>query len=272
MEKRILKKLQETEVEILDYLDEICKKNNLKYFIMYGTLLGAVRHKDFIPWDDDIDVGMLREDYDKLIKILEKEQHDKFKIDCINVNKDYYLPFVKIKNCKTVFQEKNSINYSGNKGIWIDIFPFDNYSSSSLKKLDIIKGRFVYAMYAIMTKRTLNYKTSNKISILSKFISNKQCIYFINKLTKNRNGNKYIIFYSIEGIKSTVVYDKDDIFPLKKIKFGKKEYYAPKNSDKILGQTYGSDFMKLPPLEKRITHNPIRIVFEDEEEIKFNDN
>ena len=270
MEKKVLKKLQETEIEILDYLDEICKKHKLKYFLMYGTLLGAVRHKGFIPWDDDIDVGMLREDYEKLIKILVKEKHDKFEIDCINVNKNYYLPFIKIKNCKTLFQEKNSVDYNGNKGIWIDIFPFDNYPDVNLKKFDIIKGRFILAMYSVMINRSLNYKTSKRISIISKFINNKGCINLINKFTKNKKDTKYIMFYSINGINDTKIFNKKDIFPLKKIKFEKKEYYAPKNHNKILEQTYGNDFMELPPIEKRITHNPIRIVFEDGEEIKFN--
>ena len=269
MEKRLLKKLQEAEIEILDYLDELCKKNNLKYFMMYGTLLGAVRHKGFIPWDDDIDVGMLRDDYEKLIKILENEKHDKFKMDYININKNYYLPFVKIKNIKTIHEEKTSINYNGNKGIWIDIFPFDNIKTSEYSKIDILKQKITMILYSVMISKSLKIYKYKLIKILSKFFTNEKCIKIIDKIRINNNSYDYVVPFVGDKIKDSPIINKNDIFPLKKLVFNNNMYCAPKNYKKVLEKLYGSDYMELPPIEKRVTHGTIRLKFEDGKEYKI---
>ena len=250
MKKEVLKKLQDTEIEILDYLDKICKKNNLNYFIMYGTLLGAVRHKGFIPWDDDIDVGMLREDYDKLIKILENEKHDKFKVDYISINKNYYLPFVKIKNIKTIHEEKNSVYYKGNKGIWIDIFPFDNIKTSEYRKVDVLKQKIVILLYSLMIAKSLNIYKYKLIKIISKFLSNEKCIKIIDKIRIKNIASNFVIPFVGDKIKDSPILSKKDIFPTKKILFNGNMYYAPNNYEKVLEKLYGSDYMKLPPIEK----------------------
>ena len=110
-----LSQLHEVQIEILDEFVKICEKHQLSYSLVGGTLLGAIRHKGFIPWDDDIDVGLLREDYDKFIKIAKEELSDKYYLDCFEYNKDYYLPFAKIKKNNTIFNEHLSRNYKNNK-------------------------------------------------------------------------------------------------------------------------------------------------------------
>ena len=92
MDNEILKKLRNVELQILDQVVEICKKHNLKYILTAGTLIGAVRHKGFIPWDDDIDIALPRKDFNKLINICQSELDDKFYLDCPETNDKYWLP------------------------------------------------------------------------------------------------------------------------------------------------------------------------------------
>ena len=275
MDKKYLKKLQDTELDILCEIDRICIKNHIQYFIMYGTLLGAVRHKGFIPWDDDIDIAMPREDYIKFLNVVNNELKEKYILDFITTNKDYYLSYPKIKNKNTVFQEKSSINYKGNKGIWVDIFPFDNYTTDKKSILFKLKYRFILLFKAIMIKKTLKLylgRCDFLYKILSSIFNNKFIVKLIERLSINRNNSDYILHYDNNSeIQKTPIFRKKDIFPLKKIEFCGKKFYAPRDCDKILTQSYGSDYMKLPPVEKRVTHNPLKIVFEDGETVEFNE-
>jgi lipopolysaccharide cholinephosphotransferase len=272
MDKKILKKLQDTELEILCDIDRVCRENNIKYFLMFGTLLGAVRHKGFIPWDDDIDIGMEREDYEKFLKIAPKKLKSKFSIDNININKNYYLPYLKVKNNNTIFLEKNAVNYNGNNGMWVDIFPFDNYKTNKKGFLFKLKFKFISFFHGIMIYRTLNLyfgKPSIFIFLGSKFLTNKMCLWFIEILSKRSNKGNYILYYDHIGIKNTIVYNRNDIFPLKEIEFCGRKFYSPNNSNKILSLKYGDDYMVLPPVSERVTHNPLKIVFEDSNVIDF---
>lgn len=134
-----LRKLQLTELEILKKVDQVCRQYQINYFLIAGTLLGAVRHKGFIPWDDDIDIGMLRSDYEKFIDIcLHKQALGKeYYLHCNESDEDYYLPFIKVKKNNTTFAEKCNENIDTHKGIFIDVFPYDNVPKpvSFLEKL-----------------------------------------------------------------------------------------------------------------------------------------
>ena len=132
-DKETLDKLHQVELEILDDFVSVCEKHKLRYFLTGGTMLGAIRHKGFIPWDDDIDIGMPREDYDKFIKIGSEALGNKYTLDCFELNKKYYLPFAKIKKNNTIFDE--GLDDKNHKGIFIDIIPFENVDeiNTSLK-------------------------------------------------------------------------------------------------------------------------------------------
>ncbi len=271
MEKNVLDKLRKTEIEMLKCIDRICKKNNINYFIIYGTLLGGIRHKGFIPWDDDIDIAMPRADYEKFIKIADSELDDNYKLDYFTTNKKYYLPFAKVRNINTVFAEESLVNYNGEKGVFIDIFPFDNMKSNNRGKLYFLKSRIVNVLYSMLIYKSLKLKQPKKIQIISCFFTNT----FINKLIKliskgPKNGG-YLNFYSPFGERYCLIYDKKDVFPLKEIPFDSFIVKAPSNSEKILTQLYGNNFMELPPVEERTTHNPLYIKFEDGKVYNFQD-
>ena len=105
MDKDILQKLKEEQLKVLDYIVKVCEENSLEYFLIGGTLLGAVRHRGYIPWDDDLDLAMPRKDYEKFIKIFLNQDNGKYILDTNNHSKYYWLPFLKVRNKNTIYQE-----------------------------------------------------------------------------------------------------------------------------------------------------------------------
>ena len=270
MDNRVLKKLRKAEIEILDEIERVCKKHNIKYFLMFGTLLGAVRHQGFIPWDDDIDIGMTREDYDKFMQIAPKELNEKYHLDYINTNKNYYLPFMKVRNKETLFEEETSLKYDGPKGIWVDIFPYDYIKKNKLSKLTKIKVKFIFLLYETLAIRNLKAKTSSKLAqITTKLMSNKLNFKLIDLLIKEKKKTENIVYYNFRGMKHVVIFNKKDIFPLTTIDFEDKKYAVPKNYKTVLKKLYGKDYMQLPPIEQRESHNPKKVIFEDGEKFEF---
>lgn len=274
MNQEVLKKLHDTEIEILDEIDRICKKYNLQYFLIGGTLLGAVRHYGFIPWDDDLDIAMPRKDYKEFAKIAKYELGGKYIFDSIRNNKLYWLPFAKVRMKDTILEEKIMQKYKGNKGIWVDIFPLDNAKKElnliqKIKYKIIVICRYIVSQKMdILENKTVIKKILNKIS---KVFSIKFLILIIEKVMSSNwnNKSKYFINYGSQyGIKKQT-HLKEKYFPAIAVEFEGKKYKAPNDYDYVLTKIYGKDYMQLPPKEKRITHNPIRIKFENEQEIVF---
>ena len=120
-----LKTLQNIELEILDEFIRVCEKNQLTYFLIGGSCIGAVRHHGFIPWDDDIDVGMPREDYEKLVEIAADELNPEYFFQNYHSEKNCGLIFGKIRKNNTILSENYSYHIHMHQGVWIDIFPYD---------------------------------------------------------------------------------------------------------------------------------------------------
>lgn len=271
MNKEILKKLQETELKLLDKFVSICDKYNLEYYLAGGTLLGAVRHEGFIPWDDDIDVGMPRKDFNKFIEICMKELDKEYFLDCYKTNKYCYNTFIKLKLNNTIFLEESIENLNINHGIWIDIFPYDDVTKN-LGKIEKIKKKLVTYSHTICRIKNKNYLgelSKSKyltIKFISFFFSNRFINSMLHKILQfnlNKN-NKYICSYGSVYDLDKEVLEKSDFFPIIELPFAGKKYKCPKNYDKILKKLYG-DYMKLPPKKDQRTHNPKMIKFEDGE-------
>ena len=267
MKNNILRKLQLVEVEILDEIVRICDKHNLNYFLVGGTLLGAVRHKGFIPWDDDIDIGMPRKDYEYFLKIAEKELNNNYKIQYWTNDKKYYLNFIKIRKLNTLFEEKKMQHIDTSKEIFIDIFPFDNINSDNVDYYKKVSRVFNVLRPIILCKSGILSKDelpSKKIYNVLHFFSNKFLLKIQNKTIQkeNKKDTNYIISFPGSYYEKEVV-KKDIIFPLNTIAFEGKEYKCPNDIDAYLKHVYG-DYMKLPPKDKRVAHLPQRILFDVE--------
>lgn len=128
LEKNEVKTIQ---LGILDYIDEICKKNNISYFLSYGTMLGAVRHKGMIPWDDDIDISLYREEYDKLISAINELNHKKYKILDFNNSTWYFHNFAALIDTSTLIKD-NVKHKKHDTSIFIDIFPIETFDDLSI--------------------------------------------------------------------------------------------------------------------------------------------
>ena len=249
-------------VEILEDVHNLCEKHGLKYFLDGGTLIGAVRHKGFIPWDDDIDIGMPREDYEKFIEIAKKELPDNLFLQTFETDKyyDVYPGPCKIRyNGTLFFEEGTKENLRMHNGVYIDIFPYDN-----LPKFKVIYKIQRTLSYNILKsfKRmrdipdTLNLK--NKITfsfykIITKMFPSERRRKFFDYLIKWNDPDSEYMGYGVDTFWSEYVYKKSDYFDLVKLNFEGREFYAPKNYDSILTQLYG-DYMIMPKEEDRVWH------------------
>lgn len=150
---RKMKEVWAVELDLLAELDRVCKKYGITYIASGGTMLGAVRHKGFIPWDDDIDVMMTRDQYDNLLSVAANEFQYPYFFQTSGSDNDYFCGYSKLRNSNTAALEHNYLEYKYNQGIFIDIFPLDNSSDSKFKyKWQIIQAKYFLRMSEICKK------------------------------------------------------------------------------------------------------------------------
>ena len=269
-DQETLDKLHKVELEILDDFIKVCEKNNLTYFLVGGTLLGAIRHKGFIPWDDDIDVGLFRKDYDKFIEIGQKELGDKYYLDCFEHNKDCYLPFAKVRMNGTLFEEEWTKGIEQHKGIFIDIFPIENIKNK--KKIGKVRALIIKtiadATYYRMGMRKFSNLRHKGLSLLCCLFPKRFMIKVQHKLlVKNKDHNsEYVNILSGSYAYEKELIRRDDALPVRKVDFEGHKCNGFHNSELYLSQIYSKNFMELPPVEKRRNHKPDKIVFPKEVE------
>lgn len=245
-----LRNLQLKMLDILTIVTSICDKHDIPYWISGGTLLGAKRHGGFIPWDDDIDIELLRPDYKKLLEILPKELPADLYLQTPK-EKSYRLLFSKVrdKNSTIYSEEENMANYKY-KGVFIDIFP-EEFSYLWLKKtVDFFYGRAFRRIKRGKAFHSFKYFYEYFISLLILYpigVSLKWLARGICQITKPKH-----VLHSY-GIGNTTNHHASYMFPLSKIMFEGKEFSAPQDVDLYLKKQYG-DYMSIPDIENRPSH------------------
>ncbi|MCQ2381252.1 MAG: LicD family protein [Acidaminococcaceae bacterium] len=252
----ILKKAHIVMVEILKEIDKICLRHNLQWWIEDGTALGAVRHKGFIPWDDDCDIGMMRSDYEKFAKYAVQELPEGFLFQNRDVDPKYkrYIPKVRKKGTKLV-EFNESVNEPYNQGIFVDIFVWDYFYSfdKPLNKL------FTY-MPDLRQKRK-KYPRGDWHRMLLSILTGipyalhslGETIYKLVNRCYRKNKNAPLVSYEIH-VSDNHFYSQDIMFPLQReIEFEGNYFPMPAKPHEYLTELYG-DYMQLPPLEERHTH------------------
>ncbi len=252
--------LKKIELNLLKYTKEICEKNNIEYFLGYGTLLGAVRHKGFIPWDDDVDVVLFREEYDKFVRAVEEDNHEYIKVFHMG-NSDCYLgPYAMIVDTRT-FLKHNAVKKEliADLGVYIDVFPLDkggdisyvqklvsqSYRLKALNNLTLVNHfgdetgiKKVAKQLIAPFANLIGHKfLCDKIQGLTEKIQTSDPQYAVDLMWEPRMN--WVI--PLEAYKESVMLQFED------------EYFnAPADYDLVLRIGYGN-YMEFPPEEERIT-------------------
>ena len=255
------------ELDILSSVEGICKKHNLRYFALHGTLLGAVRHKGFIPWDDDLDIGMLREDYDKFLEIAKEELPKHLFLQTMFTEEDvFYNGITRIRNSNTTGIQERELDRRCNKGIWIDILPIDNSPLEDALYREKCKkvsryNLLLQAKFYGKEMKAAPYKTSR-----AGWLGCKLAAVFFPKayLLKKLNGAMRIgdkencelgIFTGHCNYRQLNRADFSDVTYLD---FEGRKVSAPVGYENYLFMVMGSDYMQLPPEnEQRPKHRGI---------------
>lgn len=238
------------EVEILNHIVAVCEKHGLRYYLSYGTLLGAIRHKGFIPWDDDIDISMPRADYEQLLKVMLANPDKRF-VALTPKSKGYPYHYAKVVDLSTKLVEENLDDFAGN-GLWVDIFPLDGVDTTEPTR----------------QKKLAKYFNSCRASASFKHCpaNNKPWKWRICKMIGTRNFSRLVTWASrrlpfdsaqyVAHMPTAMQY----LFPRRlfdkviKVEFEGALYDAPADYDEYLKILY-ADYMQIPPESQRITHS-----------------
>lgn len=217
--KGVRKNLQDLSLELLNFVVAVCDKNNLDYWLDFGTLLGARRHENFITFDDDVDISMPRKDYNTLLDILDDEFKKKGLDDCVKVRHDFFTEFSQITFTQIVY-------FSHNKKLIgaIDIFPYDFISNNTIENMDYSYEREVF-------RRGIFENPGNRSILEENFMANLNLSY---------EKEKYMILGVDAPLSNLMIFETEKIYPQCTLKFADKRYKAPKNPYAHLKKLYGN--------------------------------
>lgn len=260
MKELSLQELKEIEFEILKVFDSFCKENNIRYFLSHGTLLGAIRYKKFIPWDDDVDVLVPREDYNRLLSLY--QDNERYRLFAFEKDQNYRYPYAKLCDM-TTRKDEPSYNNGVVLGVDMDIFPLDAWDDSLEKAKREVKSQRK-AMFRLGLTKLKKPDSLNPIKRFVKGVVMALCKmrgseHYLRKLIKGSQAYKNAEAVYL-GNKAWCVYGERDIIPAEvfansvEIEFEGERFPAPADWDKYLTCLYG-DYLPEPPKEKQKTHH-----------------
>ena len=279
-EDKELKQLQQIELDVLKDFANVCDELELPYFMVGGSAIGTVRHKGFIPWDDDIDVGMLRKDFERFKKFAVPRLEEKYTVNTMEENGVFPVPAMFIGKKGTKFIEEAFKNLPMDFGIRIDIIPFDSVSDDEKERKKQIYGAWFWSKLYILRQIPAPNLTLKGIK---KWIVRTICwtthytmkILCISPRWLYRQYKKYADAYNHEDTEYIKLLDytyptkymmkRRDVFPTVKMNFENIQVEMPNNYDKVLSDIFGN-YMELPPVEKRKNHYPHLLCLGNENE------
>lgn len=265
VDKEGLKILHEIELENLKKIVEICEINHLRYFLIGGSLIGVLRHQGFIPWDDDLDIGLPRSDYNKFVKMAKQYLPEYMDVKTMTSDPNYKCYFTRIiNNRKRIYWEHGQ--YTAIIGIWTDVFPIDGLPSNSLhRKLHVLHVNIHKALYKFTQ---IEYLTTNKkrsfyesvlirfamLTHIGKLLSPNKTLNALDRVLQKYDYDKAEFVWNFSGC-----YGKREIVPKCQLSGDRKGMFEgltvniPEGAENYLTNIYG-DYMQLPPIEKRKSH------------------
>ncbi len=268
-----LKKLQDTELEILLMLDGFCKKFDIEWFMDSGTALGAMRHEGFIPWDDDIDIAMMRKEYDRFIELASTQLPEGYTLQTFTNNEAFAGQFAKIYKTGTAFHTKETIEAGCDQGIFVDIFPYDELAKDEAERARQLKtGRTWQSISYLYHSKTITvphkgflgsceraacYLAHYVVHALFKRDAIK--VHFDTAIEFKGEGSGEYIIMSWTSMKPC---SREVMMPTSTATFCGYELPVPARPDEYLTNMYG-DWRQIPAPEDRRTHLPELLQFAD---------
>jgi lipopolysaccharide cholinephosphotransferase len=235
-------------LEMLVEFDVICKKHNLQYWLDSGTLLGAVRHQGFIPWDDDIDLSMPVEDYRRFKEIAEDELSENIFFQTAKTDKGFKFDYMKLRSNKikiVEFHEKDKkVGY--HQGVFVDIFPMLTLPNTKFHRAFYEDAFKLIRDVSSISLHTPNGKDHPQVR--------KALLEAVNEMHEGWKKKDIRVIYSGKMPDVAAWFDIDEVFPLKQIEFEGLKFPIPNNPNHYLGSIYSFNFMELPPVDKRTIH------------------
>ena len=255
MRKLSIEEAKKIELDILDFIDSFCKEHGINYCINYGTLIGAIRHKGFIPWDDDIDLSMTRENYERFIQLFSEKQ-SRYQMLSLETDDQYFNNFIKIVDPTTkIIDTRNTKTYDS--GVFIDIFPMDTFNDT--KVVDICYKLESFKLLSFSKHKNIVYGDSKLKDLIRTLfwllLRPVSPRFFANQIEKQiqkyrvKDG-KYIAFIPSKA-KEKEIFPRDMFDELIETPLEHLVLPAPKRFDVVLKQFY-DDYMTVPPKEKQI--------------------
>ena len=259
-----IRQLQQKIIGNLEALDRVCREHGLRYYLWAGTLLGAVRHKGFIPWDDDIDVAMPRPDYEQLMAHSEEWLSHPYRVIAPETDSKYPYPFAKVEDVTTTVQERPDFHYL--EGVYVDVFPIDGFPADEGEQRRHY-GRWKLWRHLLFMRCRDPFKHGHGPRSWFPWLIHK--VFSLSYL--QRKVKRYMTRYDFEQSPYMVAYDDngiDAIFPkhilgvAKEYDFEGRHFPGVEHADEYLTINFGSDYMQLPPEEKRVQHHFYRLDLE----------
>lgn len=271
MREMSIQEIKKCSFEILLWFKSFCEQNELRFFLCGGTLLGAVRHNGFIPWDDDIDIMMPRSDYERMKNLFPKE--NKYELYSPLLTKNYTYSFSKIIDSRTIKEESSIRDKAIRIGVDIDVFPIDNLPSDDseciryYRRIGIIDLWLFFMSSSYSKGKTFLSSALRNLGIfvarLAEFLhidSIDKVLYRFDRLSQKYNkvdcqfcGITSIGHYGIRERNLKIGYESS-VF----VGFEGALFPAPESYSNYLAQLYGKDYMQIPPIDKRATHHSFR--------------
>ncbi|WP_172637838.1 LicD family protein [Lactiplantibacillus plantarum] len=262
--------LHQVELRLMRTVIAICEAENIDYFLIGGSLLGAIRHRGFIPWDDDIDIGMRRHDYQRFIAVANHYlDPNKFFLQTGASDPDYALSYMKLLDVNTYIEERNNVN-NAFKGVFVDIFPFDKIpDDEALRRSQMLHYKLADA--AILLKLNYRFVKTPLRNLITKHTP--QQLAEVNRYKLERE--EYMRLYeqsdsrTYKNLASQYDYEKEimtyqELTELTTVPFEDIQVKIPSAYDIILTRMYG-DYMQLPPADKRVEKHLNKLIIDNHE-------
>ena len=274
-------KLQQTLLLMMRDIHNVCVKHEIWYSLVGGSCLGAIRHKGFIPWDDDIDISMLREDWERFKLCFDEELGEKYVMEAPRYgNKDCKTTWAKIYKKGTILEEIQDVNVPYDKGIFIDIFFYENVSDNKVvRKIDAAISNFLKGVatsivyykypnelmmkfYGATPETKRYYRLRRALGFCFSFISHKDfCSMYDRFVSRHHKVGSYITAPTGRKNYMGELLQRSWWKPMELVQFENAEFFILAGHDNYLKTLFGENYMQLPPEEKRERHFVVRMKF-----------